>query len=507
MNLQEETLTELLNQYEQLNLKRNAFGYANYIIGWDSETEAPAGCFDNRSKMVGVLAGESFHLSTCDETKKLINSLYERIDELNDDMKIIIKKEKRSVDQMSKIPAEEYVEYSILMSQSSQIWANAKINNDFNAFAPTLEKIVEFQKKIMKYLETDTLKGYDVLLDQYEEGATSALYDEFFEILKKDLVPFVLKVTALPLGAKHTLENKTFSIEKQEMLSKYMLDVMNFDWNYGVLKTSEHPFTSGFTSKEVRITTHYYPENLLFSMYSVIHEGGHALYELGVNPKYDFTILGGGSTMAMHESQSRFYENMIGRSYAFFEAHYPKIQEIFKEELKEVTLDDFYQLANEAKCSLIRTEADELTYSLHIMLRYEIEKQLLKGEIKVKDLPQVWNKMMKEYLGVDVPTDTEGVLQDTHWSGGSFGYFPTYAYGSAISAQLYSAMTKDINIEEELKTGTTKAINEWLKEHVHKYGGSRLPEEILLQATGEKFNPQYYVNYLKEKYSKIYNIK
>lgn len=505
--MNKKSLSELLVQYEQLSLKRNALGYANYIIGWDSETEAPKGCFENRSKMVGVLASESFNLSTCEETKNLINALYERVEDLDDDMKIIIKKEKRSLDQMSKIPAEEYVEYSILMSQSSQIWANAKINNDFASFCPVLEKIVAFQKKLMKYLETDSLKGYDVLLDQYEEGATSKLYDEFFDVLKRDLVPFVLKVAKLPLDVKHTLANKTFSVEKQEILSKYMLDVMNFNWEHGVLKTSEHPFTSGFTSQEVRITTHYYPENLLFSMYSVIHEGGHALYELGVNPKYDFTILSGGSTMAMHESQSRFYENMIGRSLAFFEAHYSKIQEIFKDELKEITLEEFYKLANEVQCSLIRTEADELTYPLHIMLRYEIEKQLLNGEIEVKDLPTVWNKMMKEYLGIDVPSDTEGVLQDTHWSGGSFGYFPTYAYGSAISAQLYSAMNKELNIEEVLRSGTTKAINEWLKEHVHQYGGSKLPEEILLKATGEKFNPQYYVNYLKEKYSKIYNIK
>ena len=198
---------------------------------------------------------------------------------------------------------------------------------------------------------------------------------------------------------------------------------------------------------------------------------------------------------------------MIGRSYAFFEAHYDKIKEIFSEELADITIDDFHKLANEVKCSLIRTEADELTYPMHVMLRYEIEKLLLTDQITVNDLPTVWNKMMKEYLGIDVPSDTLGVLQDTHWSGGSFGYFPTYAYGSAISAQLYHAMAKVIDIETEQRTGSTKAINEWLKEHVHKFGGSKLPKEILLASTGEEFNPKYYVEYLKEKYSKIYNIK
>lgn len=501
------TLPELLDKYQELVLKRNAFSYADYLIGWDSETEAPAGCFENRSKMVGVLAGESFRLSTCQDTQELIDALYQKFDELDDTMKLIIKKEKRSIDQMKKIPEDEYIEYSMLMASAQQVWANAKHNNDFASFAPTLEKIVEFQKKLMKYLETDELKGYDVLLDQYEEGSTQKIYDEFFNTLKQDLVPFVLKVASTPLPTNKTLDGKYFSVDKQEELSKYLLDAMKFDWNRGVIKTSEHPFTSGFTSQEVRITTHYYTDNLLSSMYSVIHEGGHALYELQVDPKYDFTVLSGGSTMAMHESQSRFYENMIGRSKAYFEAHYPKIKELFSEELKDITLDDFYQLANDAKCSLIRTEADELTYPLHIMVRYEIEKLLLTDQIQVKDLPDVWNKMMADYLGVDVPNDTLGVLQDVHWAGGSFGYFPTYAYGSAISAQLYNAMSKEINIEEALKSGTTEQINNWLKEHVHQYGGSLLPNEILLKATGEVFNPKYYVNYLKEKYTSIYNIK
>ncbi len=500
------SLQELLQQYEALNLKRNALHYAHYIIGWDSETEAPAGCFENRSKMLGVLAGEGFKLSTSEETKKLIFALYEKLDDLDDDMKKIIKKEKKSIEQMSKIPEDEYVEYSMLMATSSNIWAKAKNTNDFEYFRPTLEKIVAFKKKMMKYLETDTLKGYDVLLDSYEEGATQEIYDNFFNTLKSDLVPFVLRVASMPLDVKETLENKTFDIQKQEELSKYMLDVMGFDFNRGVLKTSEHPFTSGFTSQEVRLTTHYYPENLLFSMYSVIHEGGHALYELGVDPKYDFTSLGGGSTMAMHESQSRFYENIIGRSHAFFEAHYAKIQELFKEELKNISLDDFHKLANEAKCSLIRTEADELTYPLHIMVRYEIEKQLMSGALEVKDLPSVWNKMYKEYLGLDVPSDTLGVLQDTHWSGGSFGYFPTYAYGSAIGAQLYHQMCQDFDVEASLKTGNTQKVNEWLKEHVHKFGGSKTPQEILVDTTGEVFNPQYYVEYLINKYSQIYNI-
>ena len=284
------------------------------------------------------------------------------------------------------------------------------------------------------------------------------------------------------------------------------MDVMCFDKSRGLIKESEHPFTSGYGTSDVRITTHYYEDLLISSIFSCIHELGHATYEQQCNPKLDETLVGGGASMAMHESQSRFYENIVGRSYEFWERHYPKLQSIFKEELKDVSLEDFYKHVNNVECSLIRTEADELTYPLHIMIRYEIEKMLLSDQIKVKDLPTVWNKMVKDYLGIDVPNDTLGVLQDVHWSGGSFGYFPTYAYGSAMSAQLYNAMSKDFNIDEALKEGTTEKINNWLKENVHQFGGSLLPNDILLKATNEAFNPNYYVNYLKEKYTKIYNI-
>ena len=281
---------------------------------------------------------------------------------------------------------------------------------------------------------------------------------------------------------------------------------MCFDKSRSVLKESEHPFTSGFGSRDVRITVHYYPENFVSSIFSAIHETGHGLYEQQSDPALDETFSGGGASMGLHESQSRFYENMIGRSRAFWEVHYGKLQEIFSEQLGEVPLDDFVKYINTVERSFVRTEADELTYPLHIMLRYDMERAFMKNELEVKDFPRYWNQLFREYFGMEPPTDTLGVLQDVHWAYGNVGYFPTYALGSAYAAQIYHAMNRDFDVEASLKDGTTQKINDWLREHIHRFGASMPPAEILKNATGEEFNPQYYVDYLIEKYSRIYEL-
>jgi carboxypeptidase Taq len=240
------------------------------------------------------------------------------------------------------------------------------------------------------------------------------------------------------------------------------------------------------------------------SIFAAIHELGHATYEQQIDPKWDATMLSGGTSMGIHESQSRFYENMIGRSYEFWEAHYWKLQEIFPEQLGNVSLKDFHLAVNKVEASFIRVEADELTYPLHIMIRYEIERMIMANEITVSELPEVWNKKMVEYLGIQPKDDAEGVLQDVHWSAGLIGYFPTYALGSAYSAQFYYTMKKEIDIDELVKTNNIKAINQWLKEKIHNFGSSKDPLELLREVTNEDFNPSYYVQYLKEKYSKLY---
>ena len=498
-------LKQVIKTYIDYRTKMQALGYASYIISWDSETEAPVGCLEERSKQVGVLSEMSYSLERSNEYIETVKKLYENLDSLEDVLKVEIKKVYKDLMNSLKVPMEELVEYSILISKAQSIWADAKVNNDYKKFEPILDEIIKFNKRYVKYLETDELKGYDVLLDMYEEGMTKEKYDKFFSLLKSEIVPLVHKINKLE-QSNNLFKDKLFDINKQKEFAEYIMDVMCFDKSRGLIKESEHPFTSGYGTSDVRITTHYYEDLLISSIFSCIHELGHATYEQQCNPILDETLVGGGASMAMHESQSRFYENIVGRSYEFWERHYPKLQSIFKEELKDVSLEDFYKHVNNVECSLIRTEADELTYPLHIMVRYEIEKLIIESDVNVCELPTIWNNLYKEYLGIDVPSDKEGILQDVHWAGGSFGYFPTYALGSAYGAQMLDAMKKDLDFEKEINKPNLKAINEWLKEHIHIYGATKNPDELINIATGMSFDATYYVEYLKNKFSKLYNL-
>ena len=498
-------LKSIINIYIDYRTKMQALGYASYIISWDSETEAPVGCLEERSKQVGVLSEMSYRLERSDEYINCVKTLHDNIDSLDELLKVEIKKVYKDLMNSLKVPMEELVEYSILISKSQNIWAEAKVNNDYSIFKSTLKEIIDFNKRYVKYLETENLKGYDVLLDIYEEGMTKEKYDKFFSLLKEEIVPLVKQIKEKNIN-KDPLFGKLFDVNKQKEFADYLMDVMCFDKSRGLIKESEHPFTSGYGTTDVRITNHYYEDLLISGIFSCIHELGHATYEQQSNPTLDSTLLGGGASMAMHESQSRFYENIVGRSYNFWVKHYPKLKSIFSEELKDVSLDDFYRYINNVECSLIRTEADELTYPLHIMVRYEIEKLIIESNVDVDKLPAIWNNLYKEYLGIDVPTDKEGILQDIHWAGGSFGYFPTYALGSAYGAQMLESIKKDLDFEKEIGKENLKQINEWLKNKIHNFGSTKTPDELLNISTSESFDAKYYVEYLKNKFSKIYSL-
>lgn len=498
--------TQALSIYNDTNKKLRVFRLMNFLSGWDAETEAPDGAIIYRGETLGTGSSMYYELANSEEYKEAIDVLYASRDELDDVLKHEIEVMKKSSEKLAKIPREEYIEHTKLMNEAYPMYVNAKNASDFAAFKPYLEKIVAFSRNYLVWQDTPKMHGYNILLDEYEDDMTEEEYDNFFNLLKEKLVPFIAKVVANEETLNEKLTSGHFSREKQIELCKYIRHVMCFDERYTVIKESEHPFTSSFGNKDVRVTNHYYEDNLSSSIFSAIHEMGHGLYELQVSDEVDKTLSGGGASMAMHESQSRFMENMIGRSEAFWSVHFGKLKEIFAEELDGVTLSDFMKYINHVERSLIRTEADELTYPMHIIVRYEIEKELMAGRISVEDLPKVWNAKYKEYLGLDVPSDKEGVLQDVHWAYGNFGYFPTYALGSAYAAQIYHAMSKDIDIEGSLSKGDVSVIAAWLKEHLHKYGSSKKPKELLKIATGEDFNPNYYVDYLIGKYSKLYNV-
>jgi carboxypeptidase Taq len=492
--------------YKETRKKIKAFEYFVWLASWDMETEAPSGSSDYRTKQYEVIAQEIYQLQSNLDYVQAIEYLYEHLETLNDpDFETEIKRVYKDLRIIKKVPKEEYLEYQVLVSQGSLIWAKAKENNDFESYKPLLEKIVLYNQKLVKYLETEDQKGYNILLDFYEPGFGVEEYDLFFDTLKEKLVPFVLDVTKRKKQRfPKSLTKGNFPILDQKAFSNYLMKIFKYDLNHGLLKESAHPFTSGVSSQDTRITTHYHEDNVLSNIFSVIHEMGHGIYELQNDPKYDDTFLNGGTSLGIHESQSRMYENMIGRSYDFWKTHYPKLVETFPKQLKNVSLETFYQFVNLPKRSLIRIEADELTYSLHVMVRYEIEKLLIAGKLKVSDLPKKWNQLMKKYVGVTPKNDKEGVLQDIHWSFGAIGYFPTYALGSAYAAQIYHQMNQEINIKSIIENNEIEKINQWLKERVHQFGKSKNPKEILMIATKESFNPNYFVDYLIQKYQHLF---
>lgn len=496
-------MEKLIEEYKEIRSKILAYSYAQYMINWDTETEAPEGCFKDRAKYMGILSKEEYNIRNSEKFISLLSKLNGKV--LDKDLLFEIKNVKEENDKFCKIPMMEYVRYNELLADSSNIWTKAKHTNDYDLFKPILKEIINYKRKYIKYINTNELKGYDVLLDEFEKGMTIKDYDKFFLELKMNLVPFIKKVI-LKNNNENKITNKLFCVNKQKEFVKYLSAVLCFDYKRGVVKESEHPFTSGFGSNDVRYTIHYYENNLLSSIFSSLHEGGHALYEQQVDEKYNNTFLAGGASMAMHESQSRFYENIVGRSYSFWEKHYDSLKKIFKEELKNLSLKDFYKSINEVKKSFIRVEADELTYSIHIMLRYDLEKELLNGSLEVDDLPKRWNELFYEYFNIVVPNDSLGVLQDVHWSAGLFGYFPTYALGSAYASQIANKMNDDFDLYESLKKGNTKKINEWLKNNIHKDGASMYAKDILYKATTKEFDAKHYIEYLTSKYSSIYNL-
>ena len=490
-----------LEYYLEQRKKILAMRYVNFVIDWDTQTDAAENSILANSEQAAVISEMTYRLTTEPEYERAVGVLYQHRDELDDVLRHEIEVVHKDIADTKKIPIEEYTAYSELMAKAYPVYVRAKNENNFELFRPYLEKIVDFCRKQTVWLATDTVQGYDVLLDMYEPHYNQAKYDKFFNVLRDKLVPFVREKTAKPVKVPKWAKQK-FDKAKQREFCEYLRDVMCFDKSRGIMKESEHPFTSGFGTDDVRITNHYYEDNLVSSIFSAIHETGHATYERQCDTSLNGTFSGGGASLGMHESQSRFYENIIGRSRAFWAVHYGKLQQTFAPKLNKVSLDEFVNYVNSVEASFVRVEADELTYPLHIMLRYEIEQKVIAGELQVKDLPKYWNEKFTQYFGITPPTDTLGVLQDVHWAYGNFGYFPTYALGSAIAAQLYHYMSKDFDVEQSLADGTTKRINEWLREHIHKYGASKYPDEILRLATGEDFNPNYYVDYLIKKYSK-----
>ena len=501
----------MMKAYEQL-MKRidkvMAFQAALTLFEWDSETLAPEESMNYTSKTIGILSNEYFTNLINDDVKLLINKLSEENEQSNLDFnqKAIIRNIKKTYEEMEHIPPEEYQAYKELTAKAPGIWSKAKQKKCYEDFAPCLKEIISYQKKFAEYRAKKGENPYDILLNDFEDGFHTVELDEFFLKLKEAIIPLLKKVVKKENFIDKSYNYRHFDVAKQKEFCNFISGYVGFDFDKGVIAESAHPFTTNLHNHDVRITNHFHENNLESSIFSIIHESGHGIYEMHIADAITQTPVGGGTSMGMHESQSRFFENIIGRSESFWTPLFPKLKETFPEQLEDITLGQFIKGINKAAPSLIRTEADELTYSLHIMIRYEIEKMIFAGEVTVEELPTVWNQKYFEYMGITPANDGEGILQDIHWAGGSFGYFPSYAIGSAIAAQIYYHMNAFMPLDQYLREGNLSPIREYLNNHIHKFGATKNTNELLMDMMQEPLNADYFVRYLTEKYTKLYEL-
>lgn len=506
--------TEHWIRFDALLDRLKTLNYSMNVMRWDAETGAPHSGMEARSEALAFLSGLYYQTLAAPEVADLITFLEEDLTRRNEGdvdsdiwvKKAKIRKFKREFEAITKIPENEYTEYVKLTSKATIVWEQAKHKNDFTAFAPYLEDIIGCIRKFAVYRGGLPGRLYDVYLEDYEPGMTMDKYDVFFDTLRKGIVPLVGKVSEASATNDLTFLNQDYGKNGQKELAENILRTIGFDLERGMLAESEHPFTLTLAPEDVRLTTHFYPDNVLSSFFSSAHEGGHGIYEQCCDQELVGRYLAEGASSGIHESQSRLYENGLCRSPHFWKGYFGKLQALFPEQLKNVTHEQFVKAVNHVKPSFIRVEADELTYSLHVMIRYEIERDLIEGKVEVSELPKIWNDKMKSYLGITPPTDTLGVLQDTHWSNGLFGYFPTYALGNAYAAQILKAMEKDIEVGELLEKGEFLPIRKWLTEKIHRFGMGKTPEELMVIATHEPLDASYYVDYLREKFSTIHGL-
>ena len=500
------TLDEAIKSLMALQAKLAAYGHAMGLLFYDGATTAPKGTAANRGQTMSILSEEHYKLTTGGETVALLEFLDAHKSELNEKQQRMVFLLIKDIRNMQKIPMDEYVAYQQLLVEADDVWHRAKETSDFALFEPVLEKIFETNIRFAHYCASEK-DPYDYWLSEYEDGLTMAQCDEFFATLREHIVPLLKKIKEKPQVDDAMLHGH-FPEEKQAQLSDYLMRTMGLDLDHVGLSTTEHPFTTSLGSHfDERITTHYLEENFASSMFSVIHEGGHALYDTGSADDLAYTVLDGGVSMGIHESQSRFFENTVGRSRAFMGPLLEVLRRHAPEVYGDVDEDTLYRAVNIAQPSLIRTEADELTYPLHVMVRYEIERMLFAGEATAKDIPALWNRFMNEYLGIPVPDDTHGCLQDTHWSGGSFGYFPTYALGSAYDAMFVPAMCRDgVDLNGACASGDLAPVRAWLGEHIWQWGRAKDAPELIKGACGMAFDARYYCSYLQDKFTTLYEL-
>lgn len=472
-------MSEKLEALKSYLEKMNNYSHVGTLLYWDMRTLMPEEGFPRHQKALTAFSTEAFRMETADELYELVKALNapEEFGALDSDWQFIVRRMLRNIEEQRRIPADFYEAFVTEQSESERAWEEAKNANDFRIFAPHLEKMIRYTEKMAGYTNPGK-DPYDVMVGTYEEGMDVASMDSVFEDLKEGLIPLVREILS-----RGEWEDGRFyepvSVDAQKKMQDILLRYIGFDFKRGCTGESEHPFTLNFSCHDVRVTNHFNETNAIDPMFSAIHEGGHAIFEQNVKESLDGTVGGSCSYMGVHESQSRFFENILGRNRNFWIPVYGEVQKLFPT-YANISLDDFVKEINHVRASFIRTEADEVTYCLHILLRYEMEKKIFREHVSVEELPALWNRLTEEYLGITPKDDAEGILQDMHWSDGSFGYFPSYLLGSIYDGMFLEAMEEDLgNVDEILARGDIKIITAWLNEHIHRYGSTRTPKEVI----------------------------
>lgn len=499
-------MTENFKKLKEYLDKKNLYNYAASLMYWDMATTMPDGGFPLNSDASTFFSTESFKMGTSKELENLIDELLvpEIFETLEPYEKFSVKRMKKDFVESSRVPVDFYSEMVRVTKKSEKAWEKAKQNSDFSMFAPHLKKMIDYTVRYYQYIRPGK-DPYEEMLSDHEEGMDSATIDRLFEELKAELVPLVKKI----LAAKQPDDSKfrvKYDTDCERRVQKELLSYIGFNWENGTVGETEHPFTMGFSMKDVRVTNHFNEDNAIDPMFSAIHEGGHAIFDQNVNPEFENTPAAECDNMGIHESQSRFYENILGRNKNFWAPIYSKIQEL-QPEFKNISLDEYYHEINHVRNSLIRIEADEVTYCLHIILRYEMEKAIFRDGVDVSELPALWNAKMREYLDIEPDCDATGILQDMHWSDGSFGYFPSYLLGSIYDGMYLDKITEELgDVNTILREGRILEITKWLNEKIHQYGNMRLPKEVIENVCGKPVSAEPLCRYFREKYTELYNL-
>ncbi|MDN6639916.1 MAG: carboxypeptidase M32 [Tetragenococcus sp.] len=493
---------EFLEELKDMDLLEQALG----VLEWDSQTGMPEESSYYRGEVSSYLYGKYFAKKTGPKIAEAIHYFSEHPDELSEVGKAALTLVKEDYEREQAVPNELMVEYSKATSNAHYAWQKARQEKDFSLFYDALKENIRLTKKLISYWKKDEKTDYDVLLNLYEPNMTTEVLDDVFSTVRDGIIALRQKIADKGVKPRTDFLNRKMTKEQQQKFVIKVVQDLGFDLNHGRIDDTIHPFATGINHRDVRLTNRWNETDFSSGILGLIHEAGHGVYEQNIAEKFEYTPAHEGASMGIHESQSLFNELVIGSRKSFWQKQYPFLQECAQGAFDDIPFSDFYAALKQTQASLIRIEADSLTYVLHIIIRYEIEKMIFNDEVAIDELPQIWNDKYEKYLGIRPENDLEGILQDVHWSDAEFGYFPSYALGYMYACQLYYAMRKEIDVDQVLSSDDYSPIREWLTQNIHQYGASKKPNQLIYDATGEALNPQYLLDYLQEIYLSVYQI-